>query len=178
MFLPLFYAVIVGFSNTLDEIRPPAGIAIDKIVIVHTRLTIPSHCISTATNEVSIILDRSELEAFAKIDITKRQTEEDRLFFIRALRARVLLGATTDSIDIFGCTTLITQQIREGSYLIGEQLEKGQVVIIKSTTDKPESQITVRYYGMKCGKLCGQGEIIFSLPNDGEIFYRIDWWRS
>lgn len=173
----LALALAAGISAAAE--RPPVGVAVDEIRTVRLPAKPPENCMSLATNGVTLLLDKAKFEAQAGFSLGRQwQTEEERLAFIAANRAKALLAQLTGERDARGCERLKPGDPGEAIYPIAEALEAGSAAVALPPDGQLLETIRVHYLAFRAGPHSGHGDILFILPDSGRMFWQMPWWAS
>jgi hypothetical protein len=118
-----------------------------------------------------VLISKEKLEAIAT-------TSPDKPNFNSANinRAVKVLSLLSDNKDQWGCAVL-TGQDYPFDYLALSLIEEGETAIYDKETLVFVGYAVIRYFGMVCGDLCGQGDINVDLPSNAPIF-STQWWVS
>ncbi|CAD0326349.1 hypothetical protein [Xanthomonas hortorum] len=106
----------------------------DTTTRVMLRQQLAASCVSVAAAQVSILLDRAELEQIAlmkpALPVAAADDDTQRQALLAGTRAQALLASTGMAHDRFGCA--IVREDKESAdarYLVGRLLEHGQAAI-------------------------------------------------
>lgn len=167
----LFYAVtaLVSMISTSAHpyTAPPAGIDIDETRTIIQRTARPVDCIAVPVEDAIVLLDRVALSKYgskAAVLLNSARTQQKKSPRERGLEYRCALVAEN----------LSPQAMR----VVLEQLEVGDAAVIVQSTGQLAPNVSIRYFGMRCGAACGRGIITVLLPNQSRPFLHLDWWVS
>ncbi len=158
--------------------RPAAGTDVDVTRTISLSVKPPSPCISVAATGAMVLLSRDELQALVAARPASWRTEAERMALISGKRAEGFLATVSQVTDSGDCQAAPSQLDAESQYLVLEQLERGRAIVKDSKTGEPVSAVRVRYFGERCGPLCGQGRIMVYLPDGEQPFFVVSWWAS
>jgi hypothetical protein len=158
--------------------RPPAGQDVDETRTVTLLFRQHTDCVAVALDGAEILLDRKALEKEAAMAPAAWHTEVERIAAIEGGRAKAVLAALAQQVDGHGCHALRQPTDAEVRHLVLARLERGEAAARDTAIDRLVPAIAIRYVGVRCGPLCGRGDILAYLPGASQPFLVQSWWVS
>lgn len=171
--------LIASAMSHADVTRPPAGTDVDETRAVSARPQMPAPCVAIAFEGATVLLSRAGLEAQTARNPSQIVTDEDRIARIESLRASALLSAVVAPKAAQACAEVASAALGpEGLSVVLDSLENGRALVRDEATGTAVPTVRIRYFGRRCGPLCGRGEIMVSLPEGARPFLTVSWWVS
>ncbi len=173
--IPLMWFLFWAACAQAQPPRPPAGTDVSEQRTVSLLNAVPQPCVEVPARDVAVLLPMAELNRLASHTPTAGADEDDRMARIRGHRAALILKAA-ESVGPSGCLVVQPSLPSDASQLVAQMLEDGQAAV-KLQTGHLAPTVIVRYLGLRCGHMCGHGDITFALPQHAPFFH-IVWWIS
>ncbi|HIV71138.1 MAG TPA: hypothetical protein H9903_09420 [Candidatus Aquabacterium excrementipullorum] len=171
-------SLVVSLSQA-DVSRPPAGTNVDETRVVSARQKMPAPCVAVAFDSVTVVLSRTDLEAQALRNPAQLQRDEDRIARVQSLRAAALLSTVVAPKTADACAQVAWEALgTDGRSVVLDSLENGRALVRDETKGVVVPTVRIRYFGERCGPMCGRGDITVALPDGERPFLAVSWWVS
>jgi hypothetical protein len=168
--------------------RPPAGVSVDETRTVDQRTALTGPCIVLRAEwrEVDVLLARRDFEPLlpeaegVAAPSASASEPPSAAKAVQARRAQALLRALqpVPGSEPHGCAEQAPLRGQELQSLALEALESGRAVVRDRRSGALVPQVLVRYFGSRCGPLCGRGLITVRTPDGEGPFLIVSWWVS
>lgn len=170
---------VITTVGQADTTRPPAGINVDETRVVSARPRMPAPCVAVAYDGVTVELSRTDLEAQAARNPSQLQSDEDRIARVESLRASALLSTVVAPRAEGACAQVAWAALGpDGRSVVLAALENGRALVRDEAKGTVVPTVRVRYFGERCGPMCGRGSITVALPEGDRPFLSVSWWVS
>lgn len=171
--------LITSAMSHAEVTRPPAGTDVDETRVVSARPQMPAPCVAVVFEGATVVLSRNDLEAQVARNPAQLTNDEDRIARVESLRASALLSAVVAPKAAQACAEVASAALGpEGLSVVLDSLENGRALVRDEARGTVVPTVRIRYFGQRCGPLCGRGEIMVSLPEGERPFLAVSWWVS
>jgi hypothetical protein len=166
--------IFCGTSFAFD--RPSEGVDVDERREVRLLRSPPKACLSLPFGDFALLLSVDRMNSLIYAEPEKWSSEPERLAAIAARRAAALLSVPRRPADSLSCQALAAPIPEEVKFLLINEIEEGAAAIVNSRSGAFLERVEVHYIAVRCGSLCGHGDILVRAP--GQVLFGVRWWDS